>query len=170
MAATTTGSGDTTERGRELRQLTIVYCDLVGSSSLLERLGVERYERIQVAFLRHCEARALAAGAEKVRFLGDALAFLFGRVQAFESDAERAIRLALGLAGSVRRLRPDGHTVSGHFSVATGTFMVRARPGDAYDAASARDPTTDYELVGEALNVGARLLSLAGRDTVVASD
>lgn len=167
MEATTAGSGDTAERGHELRQLTIVYCDLVGSSSLLERLGVERYRRIQVAFLRHCEACALEAGAEKVRFLGDALAFLFGRVQAFEYDAERAIRLALALAGSVRRLRPDGHAVSGHFSIATGTFMVQAR-GEG--AGGPRDASADYELVGEALNVGARLLSLAGRDAVVVSD
>ena len=72
------------------------------------------------------ESAALAAGAEKVRFLGDGFVFLFGRVQAFEYDAERAIRLALELSRSVRRLRPGGHSVSGHFSIATGTFAVQA--------------------------------------------
>jgi class 3 adenylate cyclase/tetratricopeptide (TPR) repeat protein len=168
---TATEISEVTHRAQgERRQLTIFYCDLVGSTSLLERLGVERYRKIQVSFLEHCERTALAAGAEKVRFLGDGFVFLFGRVQAFEYDAERAIRLALELAHSVRRLRPDGHSVSGHFSIATGTFAVQTPDVGAETNGALQDPGSDYELVGEALHLGARLLSLAGRDQVVAAD
>ena len=148
----------------ELRQLTVVRCDLVDSTAIQERLGIERYWRLQQAFNEHCRVYANESGAERVRFTGDGFAFAFGRLRAGEGDAARAIRFGLGLVESTKRLKPLRTPLSLRVSIATGEAVVEL------DAVPADSNEHQPLLSGRVLNLSARLLNEAEPDQVVISE
>jgi class 3 adenylate cyclase len=87
----------------ERRQLTVMFCDLVGSTALSAQLDPE-YLRALIASYHACCAEAVARfGGRVAQYLGDGVMAYFGYPQAHEDDAERAVRSALtaieGVAG-----------------------------------------------------------------------
>jgi class 3 adenylate cyclase/predicted ATPase len=142
----------------ERRQLTVMFCDLVGSTALATRLDPEDLREIIAAYHR-CVAETVARFDGFVaKYMGDGVLVYFGYPAAHEDDAERAVRSGLALATAVGQLQaPEPLRV--HVGIATGLVVV----GDLVDQGDVRERT----VVGETPNLAARLQALAGADSVV---
>ena len=88
------------------RQLTVVFCDLVGSTALSARLDPEDLRGIIGAY-HHCCAEVIGrAGGFVAKYMGDGVLAYFGYPEAHEDDAERAVRAGLALVAAVGALGP----------------------------------------------------------------
>ncbi len=145
------------DAGAERRQLTVMFCDLVGSTALAERLDPEELRDLMRSYRQTATAVVARYEGHVAQYLGDGLMVYFGWPVAHEDDAERGVRAALDLVNAVRTLdvvRP----LAARMSVATGTVVV----GDASSS------TAEAKLaVGETPNLAARLQGLAGANEVV---
>jgi class 3 adenylate cyclase len=91
----------------ERRQLTVMFCDLVGSTALSARLDPEDMREIIGAYHRCCAEQITKVGGFVARHMGDGVLAYFGYPQAHEDDAERAVRtgaLHVERCEEVRRL------------------------------------------------------------------
>src|SRR5258708_6425425 len=95
--------------GAERRQLTVMFCDLVGSTALASRLDLEDLREVIGAYHR-CVADTVGRyGGFVAKYMGDGVLAYFGYPQAHEDDAERAVRASLELTRAIGRLTtPDG--------------------------------------------------------------
>jgi class 3 adenylate cyclase len=92
--------GDTAER----RQLTVMFCDLVGSTALSTRLDPEDLRQVISAYHK-CVADTVALFDGFVaKYMGDGVLVYFGYPRAYEDNAERAVRIGLALVDAVGRL------------------------------------------------------------------
>src|SRR5215472_12501199 len=164
IAFAASGPGGVAEPGpqdvAERRQLTVMFCDLVGSTALSTRLDPEDLRDIIGAYHRHCSELIVKHGGFVARYMGDGVLAYFGYPQAHEDVAERAVRAGLILVGA--KARPDagsGTALQMRVGIATGLVVV----GDLI----ADDPSHESEVVGETPNLAARLQSAAAPDTVV---
>src|SRR5947207_14108490 len=85
----------------ERRQLTIMFCDMVGSSALSTRLDPEEQRDVISAFQNCCSSEIKRLGGTVAQFLGDGVLAYFGYPAAHEDDAERAIRAGLAIIESI---------------------------------------------------------------------
>jgi class 3 adenylate cyclase len=107
----------------ERRQLTVMFCDLVGSTELSARLDPEDMREIIAAYHRVVAEVVAEFDGFVAKFMGDGVLVYFGYPRAHEDDAERAVRVGLGLVDAVGRLdvksanlqsaRRDRHRVGG---------------------------------------------------------
>ena len=149
-------------RDAERRQLTVLFCDLVGSTELATRLDPEDLGAMMGAYHRATAAVIERFDGHVARYLGDGVLAYFGWPKAHEDDAERAVRAGLGLVGSVARLEPHEEVrLQARVGVATGQVVV----GDLVGEGAARDEA----VVGETPNLSARLQALADPGSVVIS-
>jgi class 3 adenylate cyclase len=81
----------------ERRPITVLFCDLVGSTSLAARLDVEDWRNLVNAYLDEASTAVTGLGGHVLKKLGDGLMALFGYPHAQENDAERAVRAALAI-------------------------------------------------------------------------
>src|SRR5215472_13505175 len=88
----------------ERRQLTVLFCDLVGSTSLAARLDAEDWCNLVNAYLDEASAAVIGLGGHVLKKLGDGLMALFDYRQAQEDDAERAVRAALAIQRALAAL------------------------------------------------------------------
>jgi class 3 adenylate cyclase/predicted ATPase len=145
----------------ERRQLTVLFCDLVGSTALSARLDPEDFSAI-IAGYRRCIAETVACFDGFVaRHLGDGAVVYFGYPQAHEDDAERAVQASLALVQAVAAL-PTKEKLSSRVGVATGLALV----GDMSDGAISEE----HGILGDTPNLAARLQSLAQPGAVIISD
>ncbi|MGJ7506622.1 AAA family ATPase [Variovorax sp. GT1P44] len=142
----------------ERRQITVMFCDLVGSTELAERLDPEELRDVMVAY-RQVSSDAVGRYEGYVaQFRGDAMMAYFGWPSAHEDDAERSVRAALEIVQEVKTVLADA-PLGVHVGVATGTVVV--------GAVSRADDAETQLAVGGAPNLAARLQGLAGPDEVV---
>src|SRR5262249_58142551 len=105
----------------ERRQLTVLFCDLVGSTALAVKLDPEDMREVIRAFQDSCAAVVTQMGGHVARFMGDGLLVYFGYPQAHEDDAERAVRAGLDLVAKVGQLLfPTGEPLQARVGIATG--------------------------------------------------
>jgi class 3 adenylate cyclase/tetratricopeptide (TPR) repeat protein len=160
-AATTTAAPRLLDNA-ERRQLTIMFCDLVGSTALSTRLDPEDMREIVGAYHRGCADLITRAGGFVARYIGDGVLAYFGYPQAIEHDAERAVRAGLSLVEAVPKLKTAaGVPLQVRVGIATGLVVV----GDLIGGGSVQE----HEVVGETPNLAARLQALAEPGTVVIS-
>lgn len=146
-------------RNGERRQLTILFCDLVGSTSLSERLDPEDLLEIIGTYQRVCAAIAERYGGAVTRLMGDGILAYFGYPRARENDAESALRAGLAMVNAVSRLKAaNGSTLQARVGVASGVVVV----GD-------ERAFLEGGIVGEIPNLAARLQALAEPGSVVVS-
>ena len=88
----------------ERRQLTVMFCDLVGSTALSGQLDPEDLREVLQAYLETCAEVIHRFGGHIDKFLGDGLLVCFGYPQAHEDDAQRAVRTGLGIVEAMARL------------------------------------------------------------------
>jgi len=148
----------------ERRQLTVMFCDLVGSTPLSARLDPEDMHEVIRAYQDACSGAIARYDGFVAKFMGDGILSYFGYPRAHEDDAERAVRAALEIAAAVTKLdTPARATLQIRIGVATGLVVV----GDLVGQGSAQEQT----VVGETPNLAARLQALAepGKIIVAAS-
>ncbi len=150
---------DTAER----RQLTVMFCDLVGSTALSARLDPEDMREIVGAYQRCCTDLITRTGGFVAKYMGDGVLAYFGYPQAHEDDAERAVRAGLALVEAVPRLKTTASVpLQVRVGIATGLVVV----GDLIGAGAAQEQA----VVGETPNLAARLQAIAEPDTVVIAE
>jgi hypothetical protein len=81
----------------ERRHLTVMFCDLVGSTGLAAKLDAEDWRNLVNAYLDEASKAVTGLGGHVLKKLGDGLMALFGYPHAQENDAERAVRAALAI-------------------------------------------------------------------------
>jgi class 3 adenylate cyclase/predicted ATPase len=143
----------------ERRQLTVMFCDLVGSTALSARLDPEDMREIIAAYHRAVTEIIARSDGFVSRYMGDGVLVYFGYPQAHEDDAERAVRAGLGAIDAVSRLDVKSVKLQARVGIATGLVVV----GDLIGEGSAQEQS----VVGETPNLAARLQALAEPDTVV---
>jgi len=153
-ALLSTGAADA-----ERRQLTVMFCDLVGSTALSWRLDPEDYRQVIAAY--HRAVGEIVAGFDGfvARYMGDGVLVYFGYPQAHEDDAERAVRAGLTAIDAVGRLDVQSVKLQTRVGIATGLVVV----GDLIGEGAAQEQS----VVGETPNLAARLQALAEPETVV---
>ena len=150
----------------ELRQLTILMCDLVGSTSICESLPPEQWREVVLAYQQTSAALIERYGGSIAQYLGDGLLVYFGHPQAHEDAPERAVRTAMALVEAIRDLHVEPLAAQGRrllvrIGVHTGQVVIGDIGGGA---------RREHLALGDAPNVAARLQALAEPGTVVVSE
>ncbi len=140
----------------ERRPITVMFCDLVGSTSLAARLDAEDWRNLVSAYLDAASAAVTEFGGHVLKKLGDGLMALFGYPQAQENDAERAVRAALAIQRALTELNAR--------NAAKGAPQLSARIG-LESGPVVVDATG--EVFGDAPNIAARVQTLAEPGTVL---
>jgi class 3 adenylate cyclase/predicted ATPase len=142
----------------ERRQLTVMFCDLVGSTALASRLDPEDLREVINAYHRCVAATVARFDGFVAKYMGDGVLLYFGYPRAHEDDAERAVRAGLALVDAVGRL-PVAERLRVRVGIATGLAVV----GDLIGTGAAQEQA----VVGETPNLAARLQTAADPDAVV---
>ena len=141
----------------ERRQLTVMFCDLVGSTALSEKLDPEELRDLLHAYRTLCGDVIARYDGFVARYVGDGILTYFGWPAAHEDDAERAVRAALEIVETVKRASAT-EALSVRIGIATGPVVV-GEPAGAGDQAKLA--------VGSTPNLAARLQGLAAADQIV---
>jgi class 3 adenylate cyclase/tetratricopeptide (TPR) repeat protein len=149
----------------ERRQLTIMFADLIGSTTLSARLDPEDFRDVMHAWRDCVTGLVVRYGGRVTLHMGDGILAFFGYPRANEVDAERAVRSGLSIIEAVGRLQtsagPPG-TLSTRVGLATGPVIV----GDLIGAGS----SLEWSVVSETANLAARLQTFAEPNTVIIDD
>jgi len=137
----------------ERRQLTVMFCDLVGSTPLSARLDPEDLRGIIGAYHRCVAETVEGFGGFVARYMGDGALIYFGYPQAHEDDAERATRCGLALVDRVVQL-DQGEELHARVGIATGLVVVGGE-------------VVEHDVAGDTPNLAARLQASAEPDSVV---
>ena len=149
----------------ERRQLSVMFCDLVGSVALGERMDVEDYRDLLSRFRTPVVAAVERYGGFVARHQGDGLLAYFGYPQASEDDAERAVRAGLAVVRCIETLEhPHGAVLKVRVGIATGIAVV----GDVLSTGTAGH--SELAALGPTPNLAARLQSEAPENAVLISD
>jgi class 3 adenylate cyclase/tetratricopeptide (TPR) repeat protein len=144
----------------ERRQLTVMFCDLVGSTALSARLDPEDLRAIISSYHRCCAEVITRSGGFVAKYMGDGVLAYFGYPKAHEHDAERAVRAGLDLVEAVPKLATQaGSPLQVRVGIATGLVVV----GDLIGTGAAQEQA----VVGDTPNLAARLEALAEPGAVV---
>ena len=141
----------------ERRQLTVMFCDLVGSTALSEKLDPEELRSLLHAYRIHCGDVITRYDGFVARYVGDGVLTYFGWPTAHEDDAERAVRAALEIVHAVKRASAT-ESLSVRIGIATGPVVVGEAAGMGDQAKLA---------IGSTPNLAARLQGLATADQIV---
>ena len=141
----------------ERRHLTVMFCDLVGSTALSERLDPEDLRGVMRAYQDCCAAVLGRWDGHIAKFMGDGVIAYFGHPSVREDDAERAIRAGLELVAAVARIEV-GTPLAARVGIATGLVVV----GDLIGEGASQEEA----VVGETPNLAARLEAIAEAGTV----
>ena len=150
----------------ERRQLTVMYCDLVGSTDLSQRVDAEDLRSIVRDYQQAAWQAIDRYGGHIAQYLGDGLLVYFGYPQAHEEDAERALRAGLGIVTALAALNDAlepkyGVRLAARVGIHTGPVVIGAMGGGARSETLA---------LGDTTNIAARLEGVAEPDTVVISE
>ncbi len=128
--------------------VSVLFCDLVGSTAQAEGLDPEDVRAVLSRYLEHVRAELERFGGTVEKFIGDAVMALFGAPVAHEDDPERAVRAALGIQ---------------QWATAEGELQVRIgiTTGEALVALGARPESGEGMASGDVVNTAARLQSAA---------
>jgi class 3 adenylate cyclase/tetratricopeptide (TPR) repeat protein len=140
----------------ERRHLTVLFCDLVGSTKLAAQLDPEEWRETVAGYQRSAADAITRCGGHVAKFLGDGLMAFFGYPEAHEDDAERAARAGLAIVDAISKLdqRPERTKLAVRVGIDSGPVVVGAGAGKEAD------------IFGEAPNVAARVQAAAEPGTV----
>jgi class 3 adenylate cyclase len=145
--------------GAERRQLTVLFCDLAGSTALSARLDPEDLREVMAAYHRAVAEAVRKKGGYVAKLLGDGVLAYFGWPEAHEDDAERAVRAGLAACAAVAGLGTTAGPLTARVGIATGPVVV----GEVLGEGEARE----RGVVGETPNLAARLQAAAEAGAVV---
>src|SRR5712691_9119886 len=150
----------------ERRQLTVMFIDLVESTSLSSQLDPEDLREVIQAYQRVCAEVITRFDGHIAQLLGDGLLVYFGYPQAHEDDAQRAVRTGLGILDAMRDLnvhlkRDKGIQLALRMGIHTGLVVVGAMGGQGRQEQLA---------LGEVPNIASRIEGLAAPNTLAVSE
>jgi class 3 adenylate cyclase len=145
----------------ERRQVTVMFCDLVGSTALSARMDPEDLREIISAYQKCVAETVQRFGGFVAKYMGDGVLIYFGYPQAHEDDAERAVRAGLELVTAVGALETHA-PLQTRVGIATGLVVV----GDLIGSGASREQA----IVGETPNLAARLQGVAEPNSVVIAE
>jgi len=144
----------------ERRQLTVMFCDLVGSTEMSQRLDPEDLRQLIIAYQGACNAAIARFDGYVARYMGDGLLVYLGYPAAHEDDAERAVRAGLEVVAEVAALdSPYDVELEVRIGIATGVVVA----GDIVGEGASEERT----VLGETPNLAARLQGIAQPGSVV---
>ncbi len=146
----------------ERRQLTVLFCDLVGSTLMSSRLDPEDLRDVIGAYHRCIADTVERFDGFVARYMGDGALVYFGYPHSYEDNAERAVHAALVLVSNIAKLDVLGERLHVRIGIATGVVVV----GELVNAGAAREQTA----LGETPNLAARLQAVAGPDCIVIAE
>jgi len=149
----------------ERRQISIMFCDLVGSTALSETMDAEELRELIRIYQTSCEAAVQKHEGYIAQYLGDGLMVYFGYPRAHEDDAQRAIRGGLGILQNLTRLnqqlaiqqRPE---IAVRIGIHTGSVVVGEVGGNL---------RTENLAIGDTPNIAARIQGVAEANTIAIS-
>jgi class 3 adenylate cyclase len=147
----------------ERRQVTVLFCDMVGSTALSERFDPEDLRDVMRAYQDACAGAIARYDGHIAQTLGDGLMVYFGYPQAHEDDAARAVRAGIDIVEAVRGL-DAGLPVDVAVRVGIHTGLVVAGEVGGADTRAAD------AIVGETPNIAARVQGMAKPNTVFVSE
>ncbi|HSR28006.1 MAG TPA: adenylate/guanylate cyclase domain-containing protein, partial [Actinomycetes bacterium] len=143
------------EQRRGARKVvTVVVCDVTGSTALGERLDPESLGRVMARYFERTRAVLERHHGLVQKFIGDAVVAVFGVPVVREDDALRAVRAAAAMQDAVAELDVEGPAIEVRIGVSTGEVMVEEAGGDPL-------------VIGEAVNLATRLQAAAGPGEVL---
>ncbi|MCB9948047.1 MAG: AAA family ATPase [Rhodospirillaceae bacterium] len=146
----------------ERRTLTVLICDLVGSTAMAAQLDPEETREVIRRFHETCTEAIVRFGGHVARYVGDAAIAYFGYPQAHENEAERAVRAGIAVVDAVRRLPSSlGWPPEVRVGIATGLVVV----GDLVGEGAAQERAA----VGDTPNLASRLQMMAEPDQILIS-
>src|SRR5438876_7250666 len=157
----------TLDSSAERRQLTVMFCDLVGSTPLAEKLDPEELREVVHAYQEICATVIHRFEGYIARYVGDALLVYFGYPAAHEDDAQGAGRAGLGIVAALPELNVRVQqtikttqvlSLQVRIGIHTGLVVVGEMGGGDY---------REQMALGETPNIAARLQGMAEPDTVV---
>ena len=149
-------AGSFTPAGGERRQLTVMFCDMVGFTELASRLDPEVLQRIIHSYEDLCAVAITRYAGYVFQRLGDGIVAFFGYPLAHEGEAERAIHAGLEIVKALSKLEvPEVGRIQVRIGIATGVVVV---------------VSTEKGAVGETMNLAARLQGIAQPGSVVVSE
>jgi class 3 adenylate cyclase/tetratricopeptide (TPR) repeat protein len=147
----------------ERRQLTVMFCDLVGSTALSAQLDPEDMREVIRAYQNTVAGEITRFEGHVAKFMGDGVLAYFGWPRAHEDEAERALRAGLSLVAAVGGLAtPAGEPLAARVGIATGLVVV----GDPVGEGAAQEQA----VVGDTPNLAARLQALAEPGKVMVAE
>ena len=162
----------------ERRHLTVLFCDLVGSTDIAAQLDPEQWREIVAGYQRAAAEAISRAGGHVAKYLGDGVMAYFGYPEAHENDAERAVRAGLAILDALAKF--NQRTSSSDLRTSQTRLLGSAgAPPSLRPKLSARIGTDsgpvvagagagkDIDVFGEAPNNAARAQALAAPGTVV---
>ena len=144
----------------ERRHLSVMFCDLVGSTPIAERLDPEDYRDMVHEYQDIAKDSVSSYGGGVAQFLGDGVLAFFGYPSATEDDTRRAVMAGLDI--TTRIAQRDNRDMAARVAIHAGEVVV--------GVVNLPDGRTGYELIGSAVNVTARLQELAAPNSVVISE
>ena len=153
----------TTKHDGERRRITVMFCDLVGSTAIAARLDPEDMREVIRGYHRLCTSVMKTYDGLITRFMGDGILVCFGYPGAHEDDAERAVRAGLEILTKVGEIKTSlGVKLEARIGIATGLVVI----GELIGAGSPHA----HDMVGETPNLAARLEAMAEPGMIVIAE
>ncbi|MFB3086737.1 MAG: AAA family ATPase [Acidiferrobacterales bacterium] len=147
----------------ERRQLTVMFCDLVGSTALAERLDPEELHALLAQYQDTCAEVIHRYEGHIARYVGDGLLVYFGYPKAHEDDAQRGVHAGLDIVEAIRDLKTKIANPNVNLAVRIGITTGLVVAGDI----GSGERVEEKAIVGETPNLAARLQGLAEPNAVV---
>ena len=150
----------------ERRQLTVMFCDLVGSTALSTGMDPEDLRDVIASYQSRCSAAIRHYDGFVAKYMGDGILVYFGYPRAHEDEAERSVRAALDIVDAMGELnaavpRPPAIELAVRIGIATGPVIVGDQIGEG--------TASETAVVGETPNLAARLQALAEPNQILVS-
>ncbi len=163
-AFTPPGDGGRVEGER--RQVTALFCDLVGSTELSARLDPEDMHELLSAYHQACAAVVARFDGYTAHYLGDGILAFFGYPRVHEDDPHRAVHAGLGILEAIDELSMQlGRRLDARLAARVGIHTGLVVVGEM-----GLDNLRNLDIVGQTPNMAARLQALAEPNTVIVSE
>src|SRR5712672_1604767 len=155
-----TGCVQRTDLSGERRHLTVLFCDLVGSTAIAARLDPEQWRETVAGYHRAAAAAITRFDGHVAKYLGDGVMAYFGWPAAHDNDAERAARAGLAILDAIAKLneQPGYAKLSARVGIDSGLVVIGKGAGN------------EAEVFGDTPNIAARVQAAAEPDTVGITD
>ena len=146
----------------ERRQVTVLFCDLVGYTELSRQLDAEEVHALLERFFGRVDAIVQSFGGTVDKHIGDCVMAVFGAPVAHGNDSERAARAALAVRDAMPQLSAQlGRAVAVHIGIASGQVVASGTGSEAHRA---------YTVTGDSVNLASRLTDQASSGEILISD